>query len=267
MAYTQEVSPRGCGRSRGVQTCSAAANVPLIHLKTPARQYDIVCGIEGGGRGGMVSTVTVEELSSEDMDGVANEVGEEEQGSEAEPGALLTTGLSSRCFVAPRDTTKLGPPASGRQGFGRAGTFFANEAVSQHVDFPRQAQTRYSSCFAIVAVRVGCGCQPQRSASAQPRPRQELRPASTIDRLSDREYCIHFVCAHCAMGSKSLNIATSDSAPFQYIEDAKPRGTSSSSKMDKKGCAITHKKPLPDPAVNYSKWQKSIRPRWKERRE
>ncbi|KAF8531014.1 hypothetical protein JB92DRAFT_3092572 [Gautieria morchelliformis] len=46
---------------------------------------------------------------------------------------------------------------------------------------------------------------------------------------------------------------------------ANPRGTSSNSKMDKKGSAITHKKHLPDPAVNYSKWLKSIRPRWEEK--
>jgi hypothetical protein len=51
----------------------------------------------------MVSTGTVETLSSENLDDVADEVGEEEQGRKTElwlinaeaPGALLTTGCSS----------------------------------------------------------------------------------------------------------------------------------------------------------------------------
>jgi DNA polymerase epsilon subunit 1 len=50
-------------------------------------------------------------------------------------------------------------------------------------------------------------------------------------------------------------------------DHAKPRGNGSNSKLDKKESATTRKKPLPDPAVNYSSWLKAIRPRWKERRE
>ncbi|KAF8468013.1 hypothetical protein JB92DRAFT_3102777 [Gautieria morchelliformis] len=61
--------------------------------------WTTMLGIQGGG---MVSTLTVEELSSENMDGVADEVGEDEQGRMSElllinaevPGALLTMGVS-----------------------------------------------------------------------------------------------------------------------------------------------------------------------------
>ncbi|KAF8530651.1 hypothetical protein JB92DRAFT_3106276 [Gautieria morchelliformis] len=53
--------------------------------------------------------MTVEELSSEDMDGVADEVGEDEQGRMSElllsnakvPGDLLTMGFSYVAIVAP----------------------------------------------------------------------------------------------------------------------------------------------------------------------
>ncbi|KAF8511471.1 hypothetical protein JB92DRAFT_2831173 [Gautieria morchelliformis] len=56
-------------------------------------------------------------------------------------------------------------------------------------------------------------------------------------------------------------------SPSNGVVDIEDLIASSNSQMDKKGSAMTHKKPLPDPAENYSKWLKSIRPRWKERRE
>ena len=48
---------------------------------------------------------------------------------------------------------------------------------------------------------------------------------------------------------------------------AERRSSTSNHDLGRKDVATAHKTPLPDPTVNYSNWLRSIRPRWKEKRE